>query len=377
MPMYYLLKSKIRDPGERARVVDRLRALRMQLDRDIPDKDAEMNLLLASWNIRDFGKPGNRRGFGARRPESFFYIAEIISRFDFVAIQEINELDEWETVMDILGPNWDYIATDVTDTSLGGNGERLTYCYDRRKIRFKNISGEIVLPSSMLVSKALVETEEGKALYTGKQFRRTPFVSSFQSGWFKFDICTVHIYYGKESGDKLKQRVEEIDRISKYFGKRAQKALRENKALILLGDFNIVHPDHETMKALRDNGFVVPRTLTNPTNFGNDKYYDQIAFVTDPEVIAYIEADSDDPKKDNAGIVDIYKTLYTPASWRDYKDDMAKSPNGKGKSDAELEDYFSEWLTYQLSDHRPLWVRIGTNDSDAYLEQIRPQVEID
>ncbi len=175
---YYLLKSKIRDEKDRARVVQNLLALRAQLDETVPDKDADQNLLLATWNIRDFGKI-NRRGYGPRLPETHFYIAEILSRFDFVAVQEINELEEWEIVMDILGPDYSYIATDVTDVKLGGNGERLTYLYDRRKVRFQNIAGEIVLPADMLISKTELEVM-GSKVVAGKQFNRSP--SSSRAG---------------------------------------------------------------------------------------------------------------------------------------------------------------------------------------------------
>lgn len=373
MPYYYQLRRAIRDKQERARVIDNLVALRDQLDSEVPAKDADRNLLVASWNIRDFGKPGSRRGFGRREPESFFYIAEIISRFDMVAVQEINELPEWEIVMDILGPDWDFIATDVTDKALGGNGERLTYCYDKRKLWFKNISGEIVLPTKMLISKALVEPGSGEKLYTGKQFRRTPFVTSFQSGWFRFDICTVHLYYGAESGDKLQQRVEEIERVAQYFGKRADKGLRKDRALILLGDFNIVHPDHKTMKALTDNGFKVPKTLSDPTNFAETKYYDQIAFKTKPHVLEYVEKTTGQGNRRNAGVLDIHKNLYRPEQWEAYAGQMKRSPNGKNKSGSELQAYYRSWLTYQLSDHKPLWVRINSNESGAYLAEMKAQ----
>jgi len=30
-----------------------------------------------------------------------------------------------------------------------------------------------------------------------------------------------------------------------------------------------------------------------------------------------------------------------------------------------------DWRTYQLSDHKPMWVRLNTNDSRAYLESSR------
>ena len=373
MPYYYHLKRYFKNTGERARVIENLQKVRAQLDSEIPIKDADRNLLLASWNIRDFGKPGSRRGFGVREPEAFFYIAEVLSRFDLIAVQEVNELPEWEIVMDILGPDWDYIATDVTDPKLGGNGERLTYCYDKRKVWFRNISGEIVLPTDMLISKSLVETKEGKKLYNGKQFRRTPFITTFQCGWFNFDICTVHLYYGAESGKKLQERVQEIKQVATYLAKRADVALRKNKALILLGDFNIVHPDHETMEALTGSGFKVPKVLAEPTNFNRSKYYDQIAFKTKRNVLEYIEKPSSNPLERNAGILDIHKNLYAKDQWKTYKPQMIKSTKGKNKSDAQLERYFSQWLTYQLSDHKPLWVRINTNESAGYLELLKRQ----
>jgi len=254
-----------------------------------------------------------------RLPETYFYIAEVLSRFDFVVVQEVNELDEWERVTEILGPEWSWIATDVTDPASGGNGERLTYLYDTRKVRFRNIAGEIVLPAKLLIT-ASVEAkradEAGESTRVvekevGKQFRRTPFTALFQSAWFKFEICTVHIYYGDESGAKLRERIQEIDRIAHYFGKRAEKAFEDGRSLILLGDFNIVGQDHETMQALLSSGFQVPEALQQfPTNVGRDKFYDQIAFRTRAGDLEYLEADAQDAEE-RAGAFDIFARLFT------------------------------------------------------------------
>ncbi len=372
---YYLLKNDFRPHAERARVIDNLSALRAQLDRDVPDKDAEQNLLLATWNIRDLGKP-NRRGFGKRSKESHFYIAEVISRFDFVAVQEVNELAEWERILRILGPDWSYIATDETDRALGGNGERLTFAFDKRKVWFQNVAGEIVLPRGMLISKVegLAKDEEGKEreILEGKQFHRTPFFASFQSGWLKFDICTVHIYYGSASGAKLQERVEEIGTVAKYLGKRADKALKEEKATLLLGDFNVVRPDHETMEALLTEGFKVPKALSAPTNIDRSKFYDQIAFKTKPEVIEYVEKQSQDPKKRNAGVFEIFESVYRDDQFDEFAEAAKKSPNGsKQATEADLRKYYLTWRTYQFSDHKPLWVRLDTNDADGYLARLK------
>lgn len=353
-----------------------LTALRAQLDQSVPAKDTEDHLLLATWNLRDFAKT-NRRGYGERIPESFFYIAEVLSHFDFVAVQEVNELDEWMTVMDILGGQWDFLATDITDTKLGGNGERLTILYDKRKVWFRHIAGEIVLPPNKLVSiNVEAKPEDAAAVESvvggeklGRQFARTPYVASFQSNWFKFDICTVHIYYGDESGEKLRWRIAEIDQIAKYFGDRAKAALAHDTSLILLGDFNIVDPEHETVKALTESGFIVPSALqAEGSNIARDKHYDQIAFKTKPGVVEYVNAPAG-AAKPHAGVFEIFKNVMTAEQFDDFKADAAASPNGDDLEGDALREYYLDWRTYQLSDHNPMWVQLEVNATGRYLER--------
>jgi endonuclease/exonuclease/phosphatase family metal-dependent hydrolase len=374
--MNYSRLRRLQPEAERKRIVRNLMALRAQLDEEVPPKNAESDLLLATWNLRDFAKD-NRKGYGERFPESHFYIAEVLSRFDFVAVQEINELDEWEKVTDILGPSWDWIATDVTEGT-GGNGERLTYLYDKRKVWFQNIAGEVVLPANLLITanvkpkKGDKEKIEKEDTDVGKQFRRTPFAALFQSAWFKFEICTVHIYYGAESGQPLKERVEEIRGIGEFFGKRAKRDFEEKRSLILLGDFNIVGHDHETMKALLDSGFEVPEALRKapPTNADKTMFYDQIAFRTRPGDLEYLETPGEGADA-RAGSVDIFKNVYTSDQFDEFKDQVEQSANAQTKaSKADPEAYYLDWRTYQFSDHAPLWVRLKVNDSENYLKQL-------
>lgn len=87
MPMYWQLKRwKTED---RERVIDRIFVLRKHIAKSVPRRSASDTLLLATWNIRDFDS--NKFKEGPRLAESFHYIAEIISAFDLVAIQEVNE----------------------------------------------------------------------------------------------------------------------------------------------------------------------------------------------------------------------------------------------------------------------------------------------
>ena len=92
MPYYTPIK-RVKDKEESIRIADRLLALRSQLNRQIPQKTATETLLLATWNIREFGDN--------RHAESVHFIAEIISRFDLVAVQEIaRQLDGLTKLID-------------------------------------------------------------------------------------------------------------------------------------------------------------------------------------------------------------------------------------------------------------------------------------
>jgi len=340
---------------EQKRAVKSLQRLRKHADNNIPQKDQENSLLLATWNIRDLTKNKNRR-----LGESLYYIAEIISHFDFVAVQEVNGLDEWEKIMRILGRDWQYIATDRADRSAGGNGERLTYVFDTRKVSFQNIAGEFVLPQKNLISQVITE-KDGKKSIAGRQFARTPYAAMFQAGWFKFSICTVHIFFGSESGAKLERRRQEIKRVAEYFGKKADRELRDDgRALILLGDFNIVSPKHATMKALTDNGFQIPASLQDkPSNQNKSKHYDQIAFMADDKVLSFVDEHCDDASQCNSGVFDMYEAVFR-------EQDEAKYKTEKGDDKRS----FRTWRSYQVSDHLPMWVRLDTNDTDEYLASL-------
>lgn len=148
---------------ERLRTVTNLLKLCSQLERDIPQKTATDTLLLATWNIREFGDNC--------RKESLFYLAEIISRFDLVAIQEVSaNMKGLEKRMKLLHPSWSSFATDSTDGSAGG-GERMVFLYDKRKVSFEQIADEITLQREKLIDGQL-------------QFARTPYTASFQNGRF-------------------------------------------------------------------------------------------------------------------------------------------------------------------------------------------------
>ena len=238
MPYYAALKKLSK--RDRKRTVNGIQRLRRLFDvNQFPYKKTDRSLILGTWNIRNFDD--DRFNYGPRTEESFYYIAEILSRFDVLAVQEVCEdVSPLDKVMRMLGRKYKYILTDVTHSSLGGNQERLGFVYDTDKVKFQGIAGEIVLPEKMLIS----ETAKKK-----RQFARTPFGVEFQSGWFKFQFSTVHIFFGSNSGNtpQFKRRVQGIDAISKYLAKEARS---RDANQILVGDFNIKEKGSDGFNAL-------------------------------------------------------------------------------------------------------------------------------
>jgi endonuclease/exonuclease/phosphatase family metal-dependent hydrolase len=353
------------------RCAERLLALRQSLQ-PLRSRKRDSSLLLATWNIRDFDS--NKFGWGHRLPETYYYLAEILSCFDLVAVQEVNRnLKGLDRLMEILGREWDYIATDTT-VGTSGNSERMAFVFNKEKVFFRNIAGEVVLPEGQLIvsqkkTKKSSQPDVGPVTVEMKQqFARSPFLVAFQAGWFRFSLCTVHIYYGKDSGPELKRRIEEIRKLMKFFGDRqdSDTAAEKDRSgavenYILLGDFNVVSPEHETMAALKSEGFKVPAAIDgDAVRKKGMHYYDQIAVrVKDRRF-----------KVTAGGIVDMFENVF-----RDDPGDLALYGTHVPAADPEgmsstPEQRYRKWRTWQMSDHSPLWVEIETDFSDDYLERI-------
>lgn len=361
-----------RELGEEAarRCADRLLAIRRRLA-PIRARKVDGSLLLATWNIRDFDS--NKFGWGPRLPESFYYIAEMIAAFDLVAVQEVNEdLRPLRRLLRILGRDWDYIVTDITEGS-GGNRERMAFLYNTDKVWFRKVAGEIVLPDGQLVvARKKVKAKDqpdipATVVETRQQFARSPFLVAFQSGWFRFSLCTVHIYYGKDSGDELQRRIEEIRKLVAFFAARQDKAAPDDgpENYILLGDFNVVSPVHETMAALKGEGFTIPAAIDgDAVRRGGDHFYDQIAVrVKDPRFRVL-----------GGGMVGRFDDVFRDEDAELYAAHIpAKDPETGGQKGGRAETpeaRYAKWRTWQMSDHAPLWIEIATDFTDDYLRAI-------
>jgi len=326
---------------EKNRTIKNLKVLNQEIKNQLPQKSNKNNLLIATWNIRDFDEGIIKSTSGKRSEESLSYIAEVISHYDIVAIQEVKEdLRPLEQVMSYLGKHWDKKFTGVSSGS-SGNNERLGFIFDKRKIQLGDMTDEIVLDDGIKIN-------DTKTV----QISRTPYFVEFLVNGSKIHFCNVHIYYGNSTGSKLERRLNEIRKTTKFLKKRIEKNTSVSR-LVLLGDMNVDNPDHQSMKIIKENGFVIPDSSVNKTtNLNRNKYYDQIAFAT-----------SNDSIKINilsGGSLDFYKyvyreedqSIYEPIFIEHYREGRVP------KTDKEKSIFYARWKSGQMSDHLIKWVEL-------------------
>jgi endonuclease/exonuclease/phosphatase family metal-dependent hydrolase len=352
MPYYKGVLDELTASG-RTDAVKRICAQILKLRRGlarygVPKRNLTQTLLLATWNLREFGKNSK---FGSRTNESLLYIAEIISHFDLVAVQEVNQnLRDLRSLLALLGDWWDYIVTDVTD-GRSGNEERIALLFDARKIRFDHVAGELVFP-----------VVRGKKTV---QAARSPFLCTFKAGWRRFTLCSVHIYYGTANPND-RRRVAEIARIAQLLAdrnaRRAKAPDGEPDDVILLGDFNIFNQQGDkTTKALTSAGFELPKEITKlpgGSNVKADKYYDQIAYLNPRGALRSTR---------KAGVFSFFDLIYRDEDCDFYVPEMQSTDGQKfGRAKDRLK-YFKQWRTFQMSDHSPLWIELNMDFSEGYL----------
>lgn len=410
MTQYWTLRA-IQNKAHRVHVAQRLKALRKQLKTEITDRTGENDLRLATWNLMHFGGGGAAH----RNTDAMLYIAEIIDHFDLVAVQEIKtDLTQLCDLMDdYLGDEWDYIVTDSSGDGLG-NSERMAFLYRKGKVNFSRLAGEVVLPDGHTIVSA-ADVAHPNLFDRHHQFVRSPFLVGFNCGWFHFKLCTVHIYFGTDpkrpdwmvddedyknlKGSYMKIRRTEISELAKFFKKRQDKERRdETKILkdkgwdtvpskanyILLGDFNIVSPEHETMQALLENGFKVPDNIRDlHSNYGIVKaYYDQIAHRIKDERVEHRISGVFDFRKSVFRREDEHGAEFTGDA--DHYIDVVKDGYVTGvikkvtRTRDQMRDYFYNWrFKGQMSDHQLLWSSFKVDLAEDYLTTIEKEAERD
>lgn len=290
--------------------------------RNIPAVGQAGKLLLATWNIANLG-------VHKRRLPDIKVIAEMLSWFELVAIQEVaDNLDDFDRVLEELPAHFDWFFNDRA-----GNDERAAYIFDTRRVQIGPKIGEVVIVES---DRKHVKLPGITRKFHG--FNRSPLLASFTAESTDILLANCHLLYGpsKTSAEKkasMEKRQLEAYAIARWCDLRRKDKHAWTRTIMALGDFNL--PKQEKgdpiFDALTKRGLKLPPHGTKfPTNVSNTADYDQIAVT--PGLLSKIDA---------IGVFDFDGAIFSNV----YK---ANAPA-----------YWRTCAKYYISDHRPLWMQLS------------------
>lgn len=289
-------------------------------NRHIPSVGQAGQVLMASWNVANLG-------LHRRRAADYQVIAEMISWFELIALQEVaDKLDDIEQVLAVLP---DYFALLFSDRA--GNNERAAYIYDTRRVTLGPKIGEVAIVDN---DRRYIRLPGVETAFEG--FNRNPYIGSFIVEDTRLLLANCHLLYGSQRN--AAERVTSIERrqleayaIARWCDLRRDSVNAWTKNIFAIGDFNLPRAtkgdvifDALTRRGLR----LAPHTTRVPTNVSNTADYDQIAVT--PGLLSRIT---------DIGVFDFDGSIF-PEIY-----------------DRQTPGYWRTCTKYYISDHRPLWLQ--------------------
>jgi len=287
----------------------------------IPERSPD-TLVVATWNLANLGAQ-------IRRDQDRSLIAEVLSWFDVIAIQECRE--NFSDLFDLqfkLGPDYQVVMSDTA-----GNDERMSFLYDSTKLKLLEEVGEIAFSPSDLRYIKLPGITQG---FEG--FDRTPYIVSFAVGVTSLTFVNVHLIWGDDKPASLERRALETYAVARWAYLRQKSQFSFTRELMVMGDFNMPKsgPGDPIYDALTKRGLELPAHSTQiASSIAAAVNYDQIAFLPGTTKKCFTGL---------KGVFD-YDAVIFPELWDD----------GKNKA------RFKAYLRYYISDHRPMWVQLNMN----------------
>lgn len=309
------------DKETRQRALARLRDLHKQLTNSVPSRIPDSNLLVATWSLYYWASERNTL------PETYFYLSQILSTFDIIALQRIDyDLTKFRKLLKIMGPDWGYVVTDPMIDML-----RYAIIYYKPRVEFENISGQIILSRIELID--------------GDQFKQAPLLASFKSGNLQFRLCTARFDHSRSFDTKASIEAEKLVKHLEH----------QTENIILAGDFLIHHLDSPVIKTFRNGGIYLPDEILHPTSAMNNSYMDLIGFFFKRDQLKLGDS------KPNSGSIDFFNSVFRKKDLKVYdricelETDNLKPPK---KNKLAYEKHYRDWTRIQISTHLPLWVEL-------------------
>src|SRR5262249_29467549 len=178
---------------------------------------------LPPWNIAN-------PGVQDRLDSDYQLIAEIMSWFDLIAVQEVNDnLRGILAIGDQRASKYELLFSDAS-----GNQERQAFIYDRTKVSQLEEVGRLSIPPSQTKQIKLPGTT-----ITFPGFDRGPYLGSFQSANFQFLLVNVHLFFGSDKAADIERRILETYAVAWWANKRRNDQNSYVTDTIPLGDFNL------------------------------------------------------------------------------------------------------------------------------------------
>ena len=297
---------------------ERQALLSTKILRNVPHKAAN-KLLAATWNLTNFG-------IQKRSNDDLALMAEVVSWFDLVAIQEVaDDLAYLRKLMTNLPATYKVAISDI-----GGNDERAGFLYDSEKVERLELAAEVAVPPS---DQRYIRMRGVSGAFKG--FDRNPYVVAFRAGALEFTAVSVHLFFGSNAYYDEDRRALEAYALARWADQRHKAPGAYSQNLLVMGDLNLPIRDESSSvyKALKAKRLILPQhSTTMGSNLPGDKHYDQVAFQA---------GGMQDSYTGNSGVFDFDHTPFFADAWH----------TGQ--------DYFNAAVKYHIADHRPLWTEFN------------------
>jgi endonuclease/exonuclease/phosphatase family metal-dependent hydrolase len=290
-------------------------------DRQVPARGAN-RLLLATWNVANLGVQD-------RDDSDYALIAELISWFDLIAVQEVNDdLRGIRAIHERLPADYRLLFSDAS-----GNRERQAFLYDQTRVQQLEEVGRLAIPPGDLNKITL------PGIATSFQgFDRGPYLATFQAGHARFMLVNVHLFFGSDDPADLDRRTLETFAVAWWAKRHHQDQHTYVPDIVPLGDFNLpkTEPGDRIYAALTSRGLELPpHTSQIGSAIASDNHYDQIAF---------FPGDTHDRFTGKMNVFDFDGALFR---------DLWNSRRTR--------EQFLAYVRFHISDHRPLWAEFRTD----------------
>lgn len=252
-------------------------------DYGLPERRDD-SVVIGTFNIRKLGAVVKKN---PRSDQSWQFFANIIKRFDLIAIQEImDDLSGLEHILSLLGDDYGMAVSDITGAKPGssGNAERLGFVFNWKRVQRTALASDITFDRSEIANNLYDNRTEFSKAWTAHtkklkewevkvaekkaqnkkppskppielprfvSFIRQPHCASFRikgpdgTKPYEFLAVNAHLLYGKNKDEReweFRALVEWLSLRARYI----DKLYHPN--LLLLGDCNL---DFDTVPAMR------------------------------------------------------------------------------------------------------------------------------